>query len=87
MRVIAVLLLSVTLAQGQALAPKGITEIDVLFQRAVADGTIRLFEYEGWSVTAKDGKAGGRNCLFSTIRERGGRIPAAQRLWGALWNA
>jgi methyl acetate hydrolase len=40
MRVIAAVLLSITLAQGQSLAPKGTTEIDALFQRAVTEGTI-----------------------------------------------
>jgi CubicO group peptidase (beta-lactamase class C family) len=40
MRVIAVLLLSVTLAQGQSLAPQGTRDIDALFQRAVDQGTV-----------------------------------------------
>jgi len=39
MRILAALLLSVTLAQGQSLSPKGATEIDALFQRAVQQGT------------------------------------------------
>ena len=39
MRILAALFLSVTLAQGQALSPKGATEIDALFQRAVQQGT------------------------------------------------
>jgi methyl acetate hydrolase len=38
MRLIAALLLSVTLAQGQSLTPKGATDIDMLFQRAVDQG-------------------------------------------------
>jgi CubicO group peptidase (beta-lactamase class C family) len=40
MRVLAALLLSATIAQGQSLSPKGVTEIDALFQRAVAQGTV-----------------------------------------------
>jgi len=40
MRVLAALLLSVTIAQGQSLSPKGVTEIDALFQRAVSQGTV-----------------------------------------------
>jgi CubicO group peptidase (beta-lactamase class C family) len=40
MRLLAALLLSVTLAQGQSLLPKGATEIDALFQRAVEQGTV-----------------------------------------------
>jgi len=40
MRVIAILLLSVTLAHGQSLAPKGVTEIDALFRAAVQQGTV-----------------------------------------------
>jgi CubicO group peptidase (beta-lactamase class C family) len=40
MRVIAALLLSVTLAQGQSLSTKGAAEIDALFQRAVEQGTV-----------------------------------------------
>jgi len=39
MRILAALLLSVTLAQAQSLSPKGATEIDALFQRAVQQGT------------------------------------------------
>jgi methyl acetate hydrolase len=40
MRLLAALLLSVTLAQGQSLSPKGATEIDALFQRALEQGTV-----------------------------------------------
>ena len=40
MRLLAAILLSVTLAQGQSLSTKGTTEIDALFQRAVEDGTV-----------------------------------------------
>lgn len=40
MRVIAILLLSVTLAHGQSLGPKGVTEIDALFRAAVEQGTV-----------------------------------------------
>ena len=40
MRIIAALLLSATLAQGQSLTPKGTTDIDALFQRAVQQGTV-----------------------------------------------
>ena len=40
MRVISVLLLSVTLAQGQSLAPQGTRDINALFQRAVDQGTV-----------------------------------------------
>jgi methyl acetate hydrolase len=40
MRVLAALLLSVTIAQGQSLSPKAVTEIDALFQRAVSQGTV-----------------------------------------------
>jgi len=40
MRLLAAILLSVTLAQGQSLSTKGTTEIDALFQRAVETGTV-----------------------------------------------
>jgi CubicO group peptidase (beta-lactamase class C family) len=40
MRILAVLLLSVTLAQGQSLAPSGVTDIDALFRAAVEQGTV-----------------------------------------------
>ena len=40
MRLIAALLLSVSLAHGQSLAPKGVTDIDTLFRQAVDQGTV-----------------------------------------------
>ena len=40
MRLIAAVLLSVTLAQGQSLSPRALSEIDALFQRAVEQGTV-----------------------------------------------
>jgi methyl acetate hydrolase len=39
MRAIVILLLSVTLAQAQSLSPKGVSEINTLFQRAIDQGT------------------------------------------------
>lgn len=40
MRVITAILLYVSLAQGQSLVPKGVSEIDALFQHAVEQGTV-----------------------------------------------
>ena len=40
MRVIAALLLSATLVHGQSLTPKGVSEIDAIFKRAVDQGTV-----------------------------------------------
>ena len=40
MRLIAAFLLSVSLAHGQSLAPKGVTDIDTLFRQAVDQGTV-----------------------------------------------
>ena len=40
MRIVALVLLFVTLAQGQSLSPKAVTEIDAVLQRAVEQGTV-----------------------------------------------